>query len=101
MTSPSRFSISLTGEFWLACLLVVFTTVSIRITELPLWLNEAFLVDGGHLMATHDAYVWLAGVKGIGNFIHDPFTRILSLLHNVSDGRRSFSFRSLRSLFVC
>ncbi|ACU91339.1 STT3 domain-containing protein [Desulfomicrobium baculatum] len=84
MTSSSRFSLSLTGEFWLACLLVVFTTVSIRLTELSLWLNEAFLVDGEHLMATHDAYVWLSGVKGIGNFIHDPFTRILSLLHNVS-----------------
>ncbi|SFJ05811.1 dolichyl-diphosphooligosaccharide--protein glycosyltransferase [Desulfomicrobium apsheronum] len=84
MTSSSRFSLSLNGEFWLACLLVVFTTVSIRLTELPLWLNEAFMVSGEHLMATHDAYVWLAGVKGIGNFINDPFTRILSLLHNAS-----------------
>ena len=84
MTSPSRFSLSLTGEFWLACLLVVFTTVSIRLTELPLWLDQAFFVNGEHLMATHDAYVWLAGVKNIGNFINDPFTRILSLLHTAS-----------------
>ena len=84
MTSHSRFAFSMTGEFWLACLLVVFTTVSIRLAELPLWLNDAFLVGGEHLMATHDAYVWLAGVKDIGNFIHDPFTRILSVLHNVS-----------------
>lgn len=83
MTPPSRFSLSLTGEFWLACLLVVFTTVSIRLTELPLWMDPAFFVEGEHLMATHDAYVWLAGVKGIGNFIQDPFTRILSVLHNV------------------
>lgn len=84
MTSSSRFSLSLAGEFWLACLLVVFTTISIRLTELPLWLDPAFFVDGEHLMATHDAYVWLAGVKDIGNFINDPFTRILSLLHAVS-----------------
>lgn len=84
MTTPSRFTLSANGEFWLACLLVVFTTVSIRLTEYPLWLNPAFFVDGEHLMATHDAYVWLAGVKGIGNFIEDPFTRLLSLLHGLS-----------------
>ena len=84
MTKPSRLTLSANGEFWLACLLVVFTTVSIRFTEYPLWLSPAFFVDGEHLMATHDAYVWLAGVKGIGNFVEDPFTRLLGMLHRLS-----------------
>jgi dolichyl-diphosphooligosaccharide--protein glycosyltransferase len=84
MTSPTRFSLSLNGEFWLATLLVVFTTISIRLTEYPLWLDPAFFIDGEHLMATHDAYVWLAGVKGIGNFINDPFTQLLSLAHGLT-----------------
>jgi len=84
MNTPSRFTLSANGEFWLACLLVVFTTVSIRFTEYPLWLNPVFFVDGEHLMATHDAYVWLAGVKGIGNFVEDPFTQLLGLLHGLS-----------------
>ncbi|NLY41977.1 MAG: hypothetical protein GX055_10195, partial [Desulfovibrionales bacterium] len=84
MTTRTRFSLSLTGEFWLASLLVIFTTVSIRLAEYAQWCNPAFFVDGEHLMATHDAYVWLAGVKGIGNFITDPFTRILAAMHSLT-----------------
>jgi dolichyl-diphosphooligosaccharide--protein glycosyltransferase len=85
MTSSSpRFTLPLNGEFWLACLLVVFATISVRLAELPQWLDPAFFVGDEQLMATHDAYVWLAGAKGIGNFIDDPFTRILSFMHDIS-----------------
>lgn len=82
MPQPARFSLSLTGEFWLALALVIFVTTSIRLAELPHWQNGAFLLDGEHLMATHDAYAWLAGVKGLGNYVDAPFSQLLALLHS-------------------
>lgn len=85
MNSSPRYTISPTWEFWLACILVVFTTISIRLAELPLWLDAAYFVGDEYLMATHDAYVWLAGVKDLGNFINDPFTRILAFIHQISN----------------
>lgn len=83
MSQPARFSISSTGESWLAFILVIFTTISIRLTELPYWQDGAFLLNGEHLMATHDAYAWLAGVKGLGNYVDAPFSRLLAILHSV------------------
>ncbi|PKN42487.1 MAG: hypothetical protein CVU60_05720 [Deltaproteobacteria bacterium HGW-Deltaproteobacteria-18] len=77
MTRPTRFALSLSGEFWLALLLVIFTTVVIRLAELPWWQNQSFLVDGEPLMATHDAYTWLAGAKGLGRHVNRAFTLIL------------------------
>ncbi|SFL46758.1 dolichyl-diphosphooligosaccharide--protein glycosyltransferase [Desulfomicrobium norvegicum] len=77
MTNPDRFSFSLATECWLALGLVIFTAVAVRLAELPLWQNEAFILDGGYLMATHDAYTWLAGVKMIGRHVHDAITVLL------------------------
>ena len=84
MNTSGRYAISPTGEFWLACVLVIFTTVSVRLTELPLWLQPAFFVGDEYLMATHDAYVFLAGAKGIGNYVSDPFTRMLAFMHDIT-----------------
>lgn len=77
----SRYSLSLNTEYWLAFVLVVFTSVSIRLTEFPLWQDAAYFVGGERLMATHDAYAWLAGAKGIGGYTQDAFSQILSLIH--------------------
>lgn len=77
MTKPDRFSFSLAAECWLALGLVVFTAVAVRLAEFPLWQNEAFILDGEYLMATHDAYTWLAGVKMIGRHVHDAITVLL------------------------
>jgi dolichyl-diphosphooligosaccharide--protein glycosyltransferase len=79
-------SLSLTGEFWLALALVIFVTISIRLAELPHWQNGAFLFDGEYLLATHDAYAWLAGVKGVGNYVDAPFSRLLAFLHSSLGG---------------
>ncbi|NCC85776.1 MAG: hypothetical protein EOM03_16890, partial [Clostridia bacterium] len=81
MNQPSRFALSLNGELWLALVLVVFTTIAIRLTELPLWQDAAFFVNAERLMATHDAYTWLAGAKDIGNYASHPFARLLAILH--------------------
>ena len=37
-----------------------------RLLELPLWAHPLLAVDGEPLMATHDAYAWLAGTRGLG-----------------------------------
>lgn len=84
MTKPSRYAISLNGEFLLALILVVFTAVSIRLAELPFWQNDGLMVGGEHLMATHDAYTWLAGAKGVGNYVNHTFTRILATAESLS-----------------
>lgn len=84
MTKPSRYAISLNGEFLLALILVVFTAVSIRLAELPFWQNESLMVEGEYLMATHDAYTWLAGAKGEGRFVHHVFTKIIAFVSSIS-----------------
>jgi dolichyl-diphosphooligosaccharide--protein glycosyltransferase len=77
MTKSDRFSLSLTAESWVALGLVVFTTVAIRLAEFPLWQNDVFILDREYLMATHDAYTWLAGVKDIGRHTERAFTTLL------------------------
>jgi dolichyl-diphosphooligosaccharide--protein glycosyltransferase len=83
MTKIPRFTFSLNAEFLLALILVIFTTVSIRLTEFPLWQNDSLMVNGEHLMATHDAYTWLAGAKGVGNFVDEVFTDILAFTASI------------------
>ncbi|KXB09393.1 hypothetical protein AKJ60_00340 [candidate division MSBL1 archaeon SCGC-AAA385M11] len=51
-------------EFVLACLLSYGTCVFFRFLEVPLWEAEQLKVNGGFLLATHDAYYWLASAKG-------------------------------------
>jgi dolichyl-diphosphooligosaccharide--protein glycosyltransferase len=94
MTKPDRFSLSLSAECWLALGLVVFTTVAVRLAELPLWQNDAFILDGEYLMATHDAYTWLAGVKMIGRHVHDAITVLLRGIVNLGFPLASVGFWS-------
>ncbi len=84
MTQPSRYSLSNTLECSFALVLIAFTAISIRMAEYPLWTNPAFFVDGEHLMATHDAYTWLAGAKDIGNYAGHAFSRLLGLMHGLT-----------------
>lgn len=84
MSRSPQFSIPRSGEFLLAVVLVAFTTVTIRMAEWPAWDQPPFYVGGEHLLATHDAYAWLAGIKGIGNWVSDPFTRLLATFHNLT-----------------
>ena len=79
-----RYAMSLNVEFILALTLVVFTSISIRLAEFAHWQNESLLINGEPLMATHDAYTWLAGAKGVGNYVNHAFTRILALSGSLS-----------------
>src|SRR6056297_3450788 len=40
-------------------------TMGLRLYEAPAWDNPALSIQGEKLLATHDAYYWLAGAKGI------------------------------------
>ena len=84
MTQTSRYSLSNNLECTLALVLIVFTAISIRMAEYLLWLDPALFVGGEHLMATHDAYTWLAGAKDIGNYANHHFAQLLALLHSLT-----------------
>ncbi|MDO9582817.1 MAG: STT3 domain-containing protein [Desulfomicrobium sp.] len=84
MNKSSRFAISQNGELLLALILVVFTTISVRLAEFSFWQNDGLSVMGERLMATHDAYAWLAGAKDIGNYTGNPFSSLLAFLHHVT-----------------
>jgi len=94
MTKPDRFSLSLAVECWLVLGLVIFTAVAVRLAELPLWQNDAFILDGEYLMATHDAYTWLAGVKMIGRHTEQAFTTLLRAIAGLGFPLASVGFWS-------
>jgi len=83
-SNHARFAFARLFEFWLVLALVVFTCISIRLSELPLWNDPVFFVHGERLMGTHDAYAWLAGAKGIGGYTGHFFSRLMALLHQVT-----------------
>lgn len=69
-----------TGRTWLRPLLfalVVYAAVlAVRLAELPKWDHAELRVDGEYIMATHDAYAWLAGAYGVGTGTGAPLARL-------------------------
>jgi dolichyl-diphosphooligosaccharide--protein glycosyltransferase len=51
-------------------------TLAVRMGDLSKWNNDALRVDGEYLMATHDAYAWLAGAYGVGTGAGTPLARM-------------------------
>lgn len=53
---------------WLRCvllvLLVYFVSFGMRMLEYPAWQNPEYSLNGEYLLATHDAYHWIAGAEG-------------------------------------
>jgi hypothetical protein len=43
-------------------------TLAVHLLEAPSWNNPALMAAGERILATHDAYCWLAGAKGIGEY---------------------------------
>jgi dolichyl-diphosphooligosaccharide--protein glycosyltransferase len=52
--------------------------------EFPLWQNVSFQIGDEYLMATHDAYTWLAGAKGVGRTVADPFSGMIRIIHELT-----------------
>jgi undecaprenyl-diphosphooligosaccharide---protein glycotransferase len=58
--------------------------LALRLMELPLWSDTAFIIHGEPLMATHDAYGWMAGAKGTGTLTGRPMSLILKFGHSLT-----------------
>ncbi|MEJ5242743.1 MAG: STT3 domain-containing protein [Desulfomicrobiaceae bacterium] len=77
--------LSARGELWFALILSLAIGVLIRMTEFPLWMGAPYLWVGDEpLMATHDAYAWLAGAKGIGGYVHTWLARGIAAIHTLT-----------------
>lgn len=81
--APPRSVVELSprGELWFALIISLTVGVLIRVTELPLWMAPYLWVGDEPLMATHDAYAWLAGAKGIGGYVDTWMARGIGAIH--------------------
>jgi dolichyl-diphosphooligosaccharide--protein glycosyltransferase len=77
-------TLSENGEFGLAISIAIFLTVAIRLVEYSAWQVESLMVNGEPLMATHDAYAWLAGAKGVGYYAVSRFAAMIRLIHDLT-----------------
>jgi len=77
-------TLSENGEFALAISIAIFLTVAIRLVEYSAWQVESLRVNGEPLMATHDAYAWLAGAKGVGYYAASRFAAMIRLIHDLT-----------------
>jgi len=60
-------------------------TLGLRLYEVPAWNNQSLSIQGEKLLATHDAYAWLAGAKGVGRQAGVAFSSITSWLHSLTE----------------
>lgn len=51
-----------------------------RCLELPFWDNPAYSLNGEHLLATHDAYHWIAGAEGFEFGMDHPMAGLAGLV---------------------
>ena len=70
----------------LAALLAYGICLQLRLLEAPAWNTELFQVHGEPLMATHDAYYFLAGAQGTGrpHPDHEPFFKLTRFFQAVT-----------------
>lgn len=63
---------------WLtgACV-TFFLALACRLLEWPMWQNPEFSYDNEMLLATHDAYHWVAGAVGFGGAVGHPMAAML------------------------
>lgn len=66
------------GMLLVACAVAVFAAAfGVRAMDVSKWnSSEAYRVDGERILATHDAYAWLAGARGVGLGTGSPLARL-------------------------
>ncbi|MBD5627104.1 MAG: hypothetical protein HDQ90_06445 [Desulfovibrio sp.] len=65
----------------LACFfLTVGLAFGLRMLEWPSWQNPEYRLGGEMLLATHDAYHWVAGAEGFGLAVDHPMAEMLRLV---------------------
>ena len=68
----------LKGCFWI--LVTVLLAFAMRMLEWPAWHDPEFRLGGEWLLATHDAYHWVAGAEGFGFGAGHPMSEMLRLM---------------------
>ncbi|MDR3362619.1 MAG: dolichyl-diphosphooligosaccharide--protein glycosyltransferase subunit STT3 [Desulfovibrio sp.] len=76
-------------SFWqrgfVCCLLTLLLSFALRMVEWPSWQNPEYRLGNEWLLATHDAYHWVAGAEGFGLAAGHPMSDMLlsmsALLH--------------------
>lgn len=59
-------------------------SLGVRLLEAPAWNSPAFMAQGERILSTHDAYCWLAGAKGLGEYAGFGMSALARLLSSVS-----------------
>ncbi|MCP4623461.1 MAG: hypothetical protein GY850_07990, partial [bacterium] len=72
------------GEPLVVFLLVYAVSLALRLPEMAAWDNASFNVAGEKIMATADAYFWMAGAEGVGRAANMPLAHYLRILHDIS-----------------
>ncbi|MDR3176998.1 MAG: hypothetical protein LBU06_10780 [Desulfovibrio sp.] len=68
----------------LCLLLTLVLSVAARLLELPFWDNPSFVLGDERLLATHDAYHWLAGAEGFEFGAGHPMSELAGMLSEKS-----------------
>lgn len=80
-------------RFFLFALLTCALAFGLRLLEWPSWRNPEYRLGDQMLLATHDAYHWLAGAAGFGRAVDHPmsiFLRDVSSLLGVIPANAAF-----------
>lgn len=84
-------------------LLTIGLAFAMRLTEWPAWQNPEYRMGSEWLLATHDAYHWLAGAEGIGLAVGHPMAKMLDLaacLPGLTPATVAFWFPAILSSLV-
>ncbi len=76
-----RAGLAVAGVAFAAAALVC---LGLRLWEVPEWSAAKYFAGGERLMATHDAYAWLAGAQETSRYVLGPLARLLAFLHGVT-----------------
>ncbi len=59
--------------------------IGVRLIELPKWNNPAYEINGEKIMATHDAYYFLANAMGTGRNPSEPLGLMVRAISNITN----------------
>jgi dolichyl-diphosphooligosaccharide--protein glycosyltransferase len=66
------------------CLLAYVVCLAFRLFEFPAWSAASFKFNGQYLMATHDAYTWLAGAKEVSRRAGTALSEMIRFFHGLT-----------------
>ena len=68
----------------LSFLLVYLIGMGLRVIEAPSWQAGYLQINGEKLLATHDAYLWVATAKGTSRIVDEALPQIVRFLHTLT-----------------